>query len=271
VSVQHPTCRRRARRSGPVVFCSQGTAHADHLHHQSAKAEIGLTIGCSSRAACAGNVAPVGSADDPEDGRGAPLRNVAPPPRRRLLFVTPIGWAHGILAGVCLIVLVESLGLPEVQTPLVLGIALGVSVQQFRALRPILGESGRRWVLVSCLGLGGPFIIADAATVAGRPLVYDLVVFVILGGVIAGALQWSLLRPVVRGANGWLIACSAGYFAAASTVWLNDRVLPNTPGVLGALQYLVVILGGGVLLGVFTAIAASRFEPRVKHHHDPAP
>jgi hypothetical protein len=190
--------------------------------------------------------------------------NATPQVWRRLLIATPIGWAIGIVAGVGLIVLAESVGLREMQAPLVAGLALGLSTQQYRGLRPVLGGLRARWVFRSCVGLAFPFIIADAATIAGRPLAYDLVLFVVLGGVIASVLQWGLLRNAVHRAGRWLIASPVGYLAAASTAWLNDRVLPKTPGIVGALQYLAVILGGGVLLGALTALAASRFRLRLE-------
>jgi len=179
---------------------------------------------------------------------------------RRVLVATPIGWALGIVAGVGLIILVESAGVMALQTPLVIGVALGISTQQYRALRPALSHSRARWVIASCLGLAAPFVLADVARTAGRPLPFDLVRFVILGGVIASVLQWRMLRTSVQRAGGWIIASPAGYIAAASTVWLNDQVLPKTPGIVGALQYLGVILAGGVLFGIFSALAVARFE-----------
>lgn len=181
---------------------------------------------------------------------------------RRLIVATSIGWALGVIAGVIFIVAAESLGIREVQTPLVLGVALGVSVQQRRVLQPMLGESRHHWVLLSCLGLALPFIAADIAAVFDWPREYNLFVFVVLGGVLLSVLQWSILRRAVFNANGWLIASSAGYMIAALTLWMNDRILPKTPGITGALQYLTVVFAGGVLLGVFTAIAALRFQIR---------
>lgn len=49
-------------------------------------------------------------------------------------------------------------------------------------------------------------------------------------------------------------------FAPLVQEWSSSSRMPRS----------MMILGGGVLLGVFTAMAASRFEPRVSHHHDPA-
>lgn len=179
---------------------------------------------------------------------------------RRLLVLTALGWALGVVAGIALIVLVESVGVQGTQTPLVLGVAAGLATQQFRALRPLIGGSRGRWLLASCVGLAAPFAVADAATLAGRPLAYHLAGFVVVGGVAASVLQWRILRKAVGRAGGWLLASPMGYAGAASTVWLNERVLPKTPGLIGALQYLTVIAAGGVVLGALTALAAARFE-----------
>lgn len=184
-------------------------------------------------------------------------------PWRRVLIATPIGWAAGIVAGIALIVLAESVGIRQTQAPLVLGVALGVSEAQFRALRPVLAGARMRWLLASCLGLAGPFAVVDASVELGRALPYDLAAFVILGGILLSVLQWNVLRHRVGQAGSWLLASPAGYLAAASTIWLNERVLPKTPGIVGALQYLGVILAGGVLLGLLTGLSAARFELRV--------
>ncbi len=189
------------------------------------------------------------------------LERLARPMGRGLLMRTPLGWVIGIVAGVLLIVAIESLGMSGLQSPLVLGVGLGVSSQQFRALRPVLGSRGR-WILMSCLGLALPFLVADAATLAGRPLPYELTTFVVVGGVIASFLQWRQLRERTDGSEGWLFASPAGYVAAAATVWANDRVLPSAVGIVGLLQYVFVIVLAGVFLGALTAVAAARFTPR---------
>ena len=75
-----------------------------------------------------------------------PGLDAAPPLWRRLLVATSIGWVIGIVAGVALIIVVESLGLQALQSPLILGVALGVGWQQSRALRPILAGSRARWL-----------------------------------------------------------------------------------------------------------------------------
>jgi len=177
------------------------------------------------------------------------------------VFVSSLeGWTLGIIAGIGLIVLAESLGMREMQTPLVAGVALGVSAWQYRALRPVLAGLGARWIGVSCAGLSIPFVIADVATLARRQMNYDLVILVLTGGAITSILQWSMLRTVVGRSDAWLVASPAGYLAVVSALWLNDGVLPRTVGVVGALQYVAVILMGAALFGLFTGMAASRFE-----------
>jgi hypothetical protein len=185
----------------------------------------------------------------------------ARPMWRHLITATALGWAMGIAIGVGLIILVESLGVQSVQTPLVLGVALGVSTQQMRALRPVLAGGARQWILLSCIGLAAPFAVVDIAALAGYALPYSLVGFVCVGGVAAAVLQWSMLRRRVHHAVAWLVGAPLGCFGAASTVWLNERVLPKTPGLAGAVQYLAIIMAGGVVFGIVTAVAVARFEP----------
>jgi hypothetical protein len=188
-------------------------------------------------------------------------RTAGPALWRRVLTATSIGWALGIVLGVGLVVLVESLGVQGFQTPLVLGIALGLGTQQFRALRHLVPGRGTHWVAGTCLGLTAPFVAADVAVIAEAPLPFSLVPYVGIGGLLAGVLQWGVLRSVARRAAAWLVGAPLGCLAAASTVWLNERVLSRTPGIVGALQYLGVIVAGGLVFGAVAGVAASRLQP----------
>lgn len=191
-----------------------------------------------------------------------PTRDAAAPLWRRLITATTLGWVLGIVAGVLLIVLAESLGLRSLQSPLLVGVALGLGWQQHRALRDLLPGARTRWLGATCIGLAAPFLVADVASTIGRPLPYDLVPFTIAGGLLASMLQWRVLTSFVRSAAGWLLASPLAFIAAATVVWLNDRVLPKVPGVPGLLLYVGVTLFAGVLFGCITAAAAVRFVPR---------
>ena len=62
----------------------------------------------------------------------------------------------------------------------------------------------------------------------------------------------AALRRTLARATPWLLASPVGWVLAGSTVWLADQ-LPRIPGVVGALMFVAVVLGGGALLGVCTA------------------
>jgi hypothetical protein len=73
--------------------------------------------------------------------------------------------------------------------------------------------------------------------------------------VLAGALQWRLLRTLpVAGTTWWAVLTPIGWLLAGSTVWINE-LLPKTPGLIGAGRYIAVVLSGGVVLGVASAVA----------------
>jgi hypothetical protein len=80
--------------------------------------------------------------------------------------------------------------------------------------------------------------------------------------VLAGALQWRLLRALpAGGAAWWPIITPIGWLLAGSTVWINE-LLPRTRGLIGAGRYIAVVLSGGVVLGVAAAVAWRLNQPR---------
>lgn len=175
-------------------------------------------------------------------------------PSARWISRTFLGWVTGFVLAIGLILAVEGLGLRGVQFPLALGMGLGVGLFQARPLTPWLGRSCP-WVVATTLGLTLPFVTADLLQYLGSPLPYSLAGYVALGGLLAGALQWRLLRGLVGRAAWWLAVTPAGWLLAGSTVWINELLLPRTPGLVGALRYVAVVLSGGVVLGAASALA----------------
>jgi hypothetical protein len=173
---------------------------------------------------------------------------------RRWILRTFLGWAAGFVLAIVFIIMGETLGLREVQFPLALGMGLGVGLLQSRMTAEQLGEK-RSWVLASTLGLAAPFIIADVLRLAGQPLPYSITAFVGLGGVTAGIAQWRLLRRHLSAAAWWLVASPIGWLGGGFTVWINEELMPRTPGLIGALQYVGIIMLGGIVLGAVSAIA----------------
>ena len=150
--------------------------------------------------------------------------------------------------------------LASTQFPLAVAWASGGRVQS-RLVAPFLAGA-RGWITATTLGLSLPFIVADVLRFAGSPVPYSLAAYVALGGVLAGALQARLLRalPFARPA-WWLVITPIGWLLAGSTVWLNELLPKNVPGLLGAGRYLAVVLAGGVVLGVASAVAWRLVRP----------
>jgi hypothetical protein len=171
----------------------------------------------------------------------------------RWVTATFVGWSGGFVLAILLIVAAESAGLRETQFPLALGMGIGVGVAQARLLLPYLLRRGP-WIAVTALGLAAPFIATDLARGFGVPVPHALAAWVALGGLSAGLLQWRLLRRVFSRAHHWLFASLAGWSLGGSTGFVADRLLPKTPGVSGALQYIGVVLTGGLLLGIITGV-----------------
>jgi hypothetical protein len=172
----------------------------------------------------------------------------------RWISMTFLGWCGGFVLAIALLVAVESLGVREVQFPIALGMGFGVGLLQARVLPPLFG-GGRRWVATTALALSAPFMAADLAGALGRPIPFSLAAYVALGGILVGLLQWRFVRSRGARAVWWLAITPVGWLLAGSTVWINEYLLPRTPGIVGALVYVAVVLAGGLVLGAAGAVA----------------
>jgi hypothetical protein len=168
---------------------------------------------------------------------------------------TFLGWTAGFVLAIACIIAVDSLGVSGMQSPLPLGMGLGVGMLQARLVAPMIGRR-REWVLATTIGLTLPFLIADVGRLLGGALPYSLAAYVALGGVLAAALQERLLcRAAVAGTWWWLIVTPIGWLLAGSTVWVAEWLPKNVTGLIGAGRYVAVVLSGGVVLGVAGAAA----------------
>lgn len=180
---------------------------------------------------------------------------------RRWVLGTFAGWTVGFFLAILFIVVVDSVGVVQVQSPVALGMGAGVGLAQFRLLRPVLRRRSA-WVTATALGLASPFLVGDLAQILDRPVPFDLAGYVAIGGVVVAVVQWLLLRRVSCDAAWWLVTSPVGWILASSTVAINDSWIPRIPGIVGALIYVAVILSGGLLLGLCTAPAAARVVGR---------
>jgi hypothetical protein len=134
---------------------------------------------------------------------------------------------------------------------------VGVGLAQARLLGSMAGPRSR-WVLATALALAAPFLVGDLSHLGGRPVPFNLAAYVVIGGIVVGVVQWLLLRRATPHAAWWLVATPIGWLLASSTVLIADGRLPRIPGIVGALLFIGVVLGGGLLLGLCTAPAARR-------------
>jgi hypothetical protein len=182
-------------------------------------------------------------------------------PLARWIRFTFVGWSIGFALVLLFIAISGSIGLGSTQSPIGLGMGLGVGLGQRRLLRDYLaGITG--WLGGTALSLTAPFLVTDVARPLGLDIRYSLAWTVIVGGVLVAVVQWRLLRPHLGKAGWWIPASIIGWAGAGGTVLFNDRMLPRIPGILGALIYVAIILGGGVILGAATGVVLRRL-PRL--------
>ena len=175
----------------------------------------------------------------------------------RWILASFLGWSLGFALIFLCIALSGLVGLGDSQFPVGLGMGLGVGLLQRRVLAERLG-SGAGWVGASAAGMVAPFLAHDIARLLSLAIPYSLAGAVVVGGLCVGLLQWRVLRLDARRGAGWIMASLVGWTLGASTVVLNERVLPKTPGIFGALIYVAVILIGGMLLGATTGLVLPR-------------
>jgi hypothetical protein len=149
---------------------------------------------------------------------------------------------------------VDATGIAGTQSPLALGMGLGVGLLQRRLVGPRLG-AGWPWVAATTIGLSLPFAIVDLLPLAGVGVPYSLGAYVAAGGALVGVLQWRLLRTAgFERAVWWAVLTPAGWMLAGSTVSVAQW-LPRSLGPIAAVFYLAIVMSGGLLLGVTAALA----------------
>lgn len=166
------------------------------------------------------------------------------------------GWALGFVLVLVFIAVTSGIGLGDTQFAVGLGVGAGVGWMQARLLTGLVDR--RAWLAASAGGMAAPFLVTDVTRLLPMDVPYSLPVLVVLGGILTGLLQWRLLRPISPAAALWVPAACVGWSLAASTAFINDRLLPRIPGIVGALLYIGVIMVGGIVLGMVTDIALKR-------------
>lgn len=168
---------------------------------------------------------------------------------------TFLGWVLGVPVITALALLGEAIGIGGSQVIVGVGMGISVGFMQGRIVRALIGSPARWGWFWSCvIGLAVPFLVVDIANAMGRPLPYSLQVSVGLAGLIAGVWQARILAPTTRGTSWWILSSVIGFMLAAGMTAIADW-LPRSQairGLWGALIFLGIIAGGGLVLGLVT-------------------
>jgi hypothetical protein len=169
---------------------------------------------------------------------------------------TWLGWLIGVPLIILLALIGELVGIGGSQVIVGAGMGGGIGLMQARVLRGILPRVSP-WLWSCIVGLALPFALVDLASVAGWTLPYSLQGAVAVAGLTAGAWQARILRGRFSHTRSWVPASVVGWSLSASMVALSDYLsrAQRLRGVWGALWYLTIITGGGLVLGLVTGLA----------------
>ena len=178
---------------------------------------------------------------------------------RKLFFswirVTWLGWLLGIPIIIVLALIGEAVHVGGAQFLVGAGMGAGIGLMQALVIRRILHKSVL-WICSCIVGLAAPFLVTDLSTFVGWHLPYSLPAAIGVGGLIIGIWQALILRSRFRKTGWWIVASVLGWTLAAGISALAD-ILPRRhvlQGIWGALAYLGIILGGGLILGIVTGL-----------------
>jgi len=169
---------------------------------------------------------------------------------------TWIGWVLGVPLIIVLALLGEAVGIGGSQVLVGAGMGAGLGFMQGRVMREVL-QKFAPWFWSCAIGLAVPFLVADIAKAAKWDYTYSLQISIACGGLIVGVWQALLLRTRFRNTGWWIAGSAAGWFLAAGLARVAES-LPRSQslrGIWGALAYLGIVAGGGLILGLVTGLA----------------
>lgn len=174
----------------------------------------------------------------------------------RWVRATWAGWVLGVPVIVALALLGEAIGIGGAQALVGAGMGIAVGFLQARAIRGLL-PSAWRWFWSCAVGLAIPFLATDIWKPTGLSPTYSLFAALLLGGVAIGAWQSLILRSRLRRAGWWMLASVVGWALAGGMAASADALSRSQGlrGIWGALAYLGIVAGGGLVLGLVTGAA----------------
>lgn len=181
---------------------------------------------------------------------GVRLSATDQPDFRSWVKATTFGWWLGFVVVVVLVLALDVVAnVGGVQFVVGVGMGAGVGYIQGRWMNRWLG-TGHQWFLASTVGIGGPFVVGDAARALGIDIPFSLALYVAIGSLLVGLLEWGVLRRHVSHGAWWVPASVLGWMLPVGLIALNERQL--LPGVAGEALALIGMFFGGIILGGVT-------------------
>lgn len=164
---------------------------------------------------------------------------------------TFLGWLLGFIVVIILAVGGETVGMPNSQSFVGIGIGAGVGYMQNRLLRRLYGVNWN-WMWATIIGMGLSFILFDLYLAELiDPESYHVEYPVALGGLFCGILQYTVLKKRFGTGIIWILisflAWSSAALMAISTPLLDQLGLNNL--VSAALVLIILVLATSLLLG----------------------
>jgi len=172
------------------------------------------------------------------------------------VLATWAGWVLGIPLIAALALIGEAIGIGGVQVLVGLGMGMGIGLMQGRIIRKLI-HGFAPWFWSCVVGLGLPFLVVDIAKAVRWNFPYSLYVSIALAGLIVGVWQAFLLRSHFLNTGWWVAASVLGWNLAAGMAAIADYLFRSHSirGLWGALGYLGIIVGGGLILGLVTGLS----------------
>lgn len=174
---------------------------------------------------------------------------------RQWLIASFWGWLIGFVLIVGLAVGIETVGLPNTNLMIGIGIGAGVGFMQGRVAKKWFSATNH-WMWTSIVGMTIPFLVTEFVDLGFNPLAMN----VALGGLLVGFLQLRILKPLSVKANWWVPTCTIGWTLAAAGA---SSLLDSIPGMV-----IVSMVFGGAILGAITGKVLVWIIPQAENSSD---
>jgi len=184
-----------------------------------------------------------------------------PAPKPKSFFIlwvlaNSIGWVLGVIVVVMLGTWAEKI---HTGSAVCIGVGMGLTVglAQWLTARKWFGATSR-WMWASTIGITAPFLFADLVRIDLS--FWALPVLAAIGGLLAGWMQRSSLRPRSSKADLWVLVSAVAWMCPALLVAFvavprHPQTTMESVGNIGSFAF------GGVALGLITGLAlASLFR-----------